>query len=64
MNKLDSDSWLFYSGNEAKTSTVYEQDDVQLTKLLGPDGQPYAIRRPKIKLGFDLTTKQTQKRLA
>jgi hypothetical protein len=45
----------FYSGNSASTHTVVEQDEVQLTKLLGPDGKPYAIRRPKMKLGFDLT---------
>lgn len=57
MNRLSEDSWLFYSGNDAKTSTVHEQDDVQITQLLGPDGKPYAIRRPKVKLGFDLTPK-------
>jgi hypothetical protein len=45
----------FYSGNSASTHIVVEQDEVQLTKLLGPDGKPYAIRRSKIKLGFDLT---------
>jgi hypothetical protein len=53
--KLSEDSWLFYSGNDAKTTVVLEKDEVQVTKLLGPDGQPYAIRRPKAKLGFDLT---------
>jgi hypothetical protein len=52
---LPEDSWLFYSGNDAKTTVVVEKDEVQLSKLLGPDGQPYAIRRPKAKLGFDLT---------
>jgi hypothetical protein len=56
MNKLYyEDSWSYFSGNEAKTTVVHEQDQVQITKLLGPDGQPYAIRRPKLKLGFDLT---------
>jgi hypothetical protein len=55
MTKNSEDAWLYYSGNEAKCTTVVEQDSVQLTKLLGPDGQPYAIRRPKSKLGFDLT---------
>lgn len=58
------DDWDFYSGNTAKTYTVVEQDEVQITKLLGPDGKPYAIRRPKMKLGFDLTTKNKEKRLA
>jgi hypothetical protein len=53
--KPSEDSWLFYSGNDAKTTVVLEKDEVQVTKLLGPDGQPYAIRRPKAKLGFDLT---------
>lgn len=53
--KLFEDSWLFYSGNDAKSTVVLEKDEVQFTKLLGPDGQPYAIRRPKAKLGFDLT---------
>jgi len=58
MQTLSEDAWLFYSGNDAKTSIVHESDEVQLTKLLGPDGQPYAIRRPKMKLGFDLTPKK------
>ncbi len=58
MNRLSEDSWLFYSGNDAKTSVVHEQDEVQLSQLLGPDGKPYAIRRPKMKLGFDLSPKK------
>jgi hypothetical protein len=49
------DSWFLWSGNDAKASVVIEKDEIQITKLLGPDGQPYAIRRPKAKLGFDLT---------
>lgn len=59
-----TDFWDYYSGNDAITRTIVEQDEVQITKLLGPDGKPYAIRRPKIKLGFDLTTKRSEKRLA
>lgn len=46
-------SW--FKEGECKGETVYVPDDVQICKLLGPDGQPYAIRRPKFKLGFDLT---------
>jgi hypothetical protein len=55
MNKMYDDSWFLWSGNDAKASVVIEKDEIQITKLLGPDGQPYAIRRPKAKLGFDLT---------
>jgi hypothetical protein len=55
MNKLSDDSWLFWSGNEVRSTTVIEKDEVQITRILGPDGQPYSIRRPKAKLGFDLT---------
>lgn len=53
--KNDYDGWEYYSGNEARTYQVHEPDEVQVTQLLGPDGNPYAIRRPKMKLGFDLT---------
>ncbi len=52
--KNDYDGWEYYSGNEAKATYIHEADDVQVTQLLGPDGQPYAIRRPRMKLGFDL----------
>jgi hypothetical protein len=37
-----------------KGEVVYVPDDVQITKVLGPDGKPYAIRREKFKLGFAL----------
>jgi hypothetical protein len=47
-------NWWFPEG-ETHGTTVYEHDEVQLTQLLGPDGKPYAIRRPKFKMGFDLT---------
>lgn len=57
MNQLYESYWIF-SGNDAKTHTVHEQDEIQLCKLLGPDGQPYAIKRPKMKLGFDLSPKK------
>jgi len=40
---------------QTKGDTVYTPDDVQITQVLGPDGNPYAIRREKFKLGFDLT---------
>lgn len=53
--KNDYDGWEFYTGNDAKTHYIIESDEVQLTQLLGPDGSPYAIRRTKMKLGFDLT---------
>ena len=49
------DSHDYFSGNAAQTYTVHEADEIQETKLLGPDGKPYAIRRPKIKMGFDLS---------
>ena len=49
----NSDYWL--PEGQVGGQNVIEQDDVQLTQLLGPDGKPYAIRRPKMKLGFDLT---------
>lgn len=53
--KNDYDGWEYYSGNDAKTTSILESDEVQFTQLLGPDGSPYAIRRPKMKLGFNLT---------
>lgn len=56
--RSDYDGWEYYSGNEARTNLVHESDEVQVTQLLGPDGNPYAIRRPKMKLGFDLTPKK------
>lgn len=57
-NSVDYDFYDFYSGNEAKTRIVHEADEVQETQLLGPDGRPYAIRRPKMKIGFDLTPRK------
>jgi hypothetical protein len=48
-------SW--YREGETKGEVVYITDEVQLTKLLGPDGKPYAIRRIKNIVGFDLSPK-------
>jgi hypothetical protein len=48
---------------EVKGETVYILDEVQTTKLLGPDGQPYAIRRQKFKVGFDLTPPKSKNSL-
>jgi hypothetical protein len=49
-------NWWFPEG-ETQGTTVYEPDETQMTQLLGPNGKPYAIRRPKLKIGFDLTPK-------
>jgi hypothetical protein len=49
--------WQFPDG-ETRGTIIYEPDEVILTNLLGPDGKPYAIRKPKVKLGFDLTPKK------
>lgn len=46
---------------QTKGETVYVPDEVQITKVLGPDGQPYAIRRQKFKLGFDLSPRNDKK---
>lgn len=43
---------------QTKGETVYVPDEVQITKLLGPDGKPYAIRRTNFKLGFDLSPRK------
>ncbi len=51
--KSNYDSYWFKDG-EVSGTTVYEQEEVYLTKLLGPDGQPYAIHRPRRQIGFDL----------
>ena len=56
--KTSFDGWEFYSGNDAKTNYVHEADEIQETQLLGPDGKPYAIRRPKMQIGFDLTPRK------
>jgi len=56
--KTNYDGWEFYSGNDAKTNYVHEADEVQETQILGPDGKPYAIRRSKMKIGFDLTPRK------
>jgi hypothetical protein len=55
MNKAYEDSWLFWSGKDTLATTVIEQEDVRITRILDHNGQPYAIRQPKMKLGFDLT---------
>jgi hypothetical protein len=57
-NHTNTNLFEFYSGNEAKINYVHEADEVQETQLLGPDGRPYAIRRPKMKIGFDLTPRK------
>lgn len=54
-----SDYYFWGSGNDAKTSMVVEKDEVQLSSILGPDGKPYAIRRPKMQIGFDLSAKKS-----
>ncbi len=54
MKKLQTDYYWLPDG-ETFGQTIYEADEVQLSQVLGPDGKPYAIRRPKAKLGFDLT---------
>jgi hypothetical protein len=54
-------SW--YEEGSCKGETVYVPDDVQICKLLGPDGKPYAIRRQKFKLGFDLTPSKAKNSL-
>lgn len=46
MNYLDQ--------GQTRGEIVYESDPIQETKLLGPDGRPYIIRRPRMALGFDL----------
>lgn len=51
---MDTNSWYWPEG-ECSQPTVYERDEVQICKLLGPDGKPYAIRRPKHPVGFNLT---------
>lgn len=51
-----NNSFWFPEG-ETHGTTVYDKDEVQITKLLGPDGQPYAIRRIKNRIGFDLSPK-------
>jgi len=59
MRTNNYDWYDYYSGNDAATRIVVEQDEIQETQVLGPDGKPYAIRRPKVKLGFDLTPRNT-----
>ena len=57
-NKMDTNSWYWPEG-ECPQPTIYEPDEVQLCKLLGPDGKPYAIRRARQRIGFDLTKKES-----
>lgn len=47
----------YFSEGDCASPTIYESDEVQLTQLLGPDGQPYAIRRAKRRIGFELKKK-------
>lgn len=49
------DDWWYYNSGKTEDCTVFEKDEVQVTSVLGPDGTPYAIRRPKVKVGFDLS---------
>lgn len=51
---LTDDYHPYHWDGQVQGSTIIEPDEVQLTKVLGPDGKPYAIRRQKIKLGFAL----------
>lgn len=55
------DWWSYYnnifSARASDTVAVVEKDEVIITSVLGPDGTPYALRRPKIKVGFDLSPK-------
>jgi hypothetical protein len=46
---------LWFPEGETQGTTVYEYDEITVTKLLGPDGKPYELKKQKIKLGFDLT---------
>lgn len=57
----DTNGW-WYDEGRVEGKTVFEKEEIQLTKLLGPDGEPYAIRRPKTKLGFDLTPTKDKSR--
>jgi hypothetical protein len=51
-----SNSW--FREGETQGTTVYEYDEITVTKLLGPNGKPYELKKQKIKLGFDLTIKK------
>lgn len=57
---ITSDYW--FQDGQVQGTTVYEPDEVQLSQVLGPDGKPFAIRRPKFKLGFDLTPAKVRSR--
>lgn len=57
MNTYDY-SYYFPDGSCSGT-TVFEKEEVQLTKLLGPDGEPYAIKRNKRRVGFELHKKES-----
>lgn len=57
MKLADINGWWYEEGKVSGT-TVYERDEVQLSKVLGPDGEPYAIRRTKHPFGFDLTKRK------
>lgn len=52
-------NWWFPEG-ETQGTTVYDKDEVLITTLLGPDGKPYAIRKARAKIGFDLTPKNNK----
>lgn len=52
-------NYQYWPEGECPHPTVYEPDEVQLCKLLGPDGKPYAIRRPRQRIGFDLIKKES-----
>ena len=55
---MNTNSWYWPEG-ECPQPTVYERDEVQICKLLGPDGKPYAIRRNRHPVGFDLVKKES-----
>ena len=57
-NKMDT-NYQYWPEGECPNPTIYEPDEVQLCKLLGPDGKPYAIRRARQRIGFDLTKKES-----
>jgi len=49
-SNIDGDLYDFLNENKV--------DEVLETQLLGPNGKPYAIKRPKMRMGFDTTPRK------
>jgi hypothetical protein len=42
----------WFREGETSGTTIYESDEIYVSKVLQPNGEPYTIRKPPRKIGF------------